>query len=559
MNLQRTVLFALLLFLSLKIYDLWQHRNDSLTPASPSAVVLPNASQQKIINQANDAPSTQNRSVSTVTTPNMRVSIDKKGARIVDVELLKYPKSTKKGAEPIHLLSQNSSHPYFATTGFVGDEFVDFHSLNGATHWSIQDARQKVTFVSAPTDQGIVYEKAFLFDPKTYTIEVKSTYKNQSGAPQDAEYYTAFIAKQQTAIASGEKLPDASSFRAGEESASKSGFVYNTYTGPSYTTEKKPYTKFSFDKASKEDRTEQGVVNGWISIQKRYFLSAWMPQSSNPFSLKTNWYDSHSVGEDGTFEQYFGMSMSPKKVRVDNQTETTQSAVLYAGPELVENLKGFNRHLELTVDYGWLWMISDLIYRMMSFFHDMVKNWGLSIILVTFLIKLLFYKLNEISFRSTAKMKKVAPQIEQLKKNYEHDPMAKNQAIMDLYRREKLNPLMGCLPLLLQMPIFFALYWVLMEAVHLRHAPFLWLADLSTKDPFYILPALMGASMILQQKMTPMSNDPSQVAMRYMFPIMLTLVFSQMPSGLVLYMLVNNLTSIAQQWHITKKLNIAVF
>ncbi|MGD8640620.1 MAG: membrane protein insertase YidC, partial [Gammaproteobacteria bacterium] len=231
------------------------------------------------------------------------------------------------------------------------------------------------------------------------------------------------------------------------------------------------------------------------------------------------------------------------------------SSRLFVGPKEQDRLAGVAPNLELTVDYGVLTILAEPLFWLLELIHDYIGNWGWSIVLVTLIIKLVFYKLSKAAYTSMANMRKFQPKIQQIRERYGDDRQRMSQAMMDLYKKEKINPLGGCLPMLVQIPVFIALYWVLLESVELRQAPFiLWINDLSTKDPYYVLPLIMGASMFLQQKLNPAPMDPMQAKILQFLPIIFTLFFAFFPSGLVLYWVVNNILSIIQQWHITRKI-----
>jgi len=291
----------------------------------------------------------------------------------------------------------------------------------------------------------------------------------------------------------------------------------------------------------------RAVKGGWLAFQQRYFLGAWVPNQH-----QAQHYYSRVNGDIYTL----GFVGPQLKVASGDQLRTRTT--LYAGPEMADRLAVVAPHLDLTVDYGWLWALSVSIFWIMKHIYNFFGNWGIAIILVTLLIKLIFYKLSEKSYRSMAKMRKLSPQLQTLKERYGDDRQRMSQATMELYRREKVNPLGGCLPMLIQIPFFFALYYVLIESVELRQAPFmLWIQDLSAKDPYYILPLLMGASMYFQQKLNPAPPDPIQARMMNLMPVMFTALFLTFPSGLVLYWLTNNCLSILQQWYIMRRVDMA--
>ena len=287
-------------------------------------------------------------------------------------------------------------------------------------------------------------------------------------------------------------------------------------------------------------------VGGWTAMQQHYFLSAWIPDQNQKSLFYT-----HMTG-DGL---YVVGSRGPE-LSVPAGSTLKSSAKLYVGPELTEQLKTLAPHLDMTVDYGWLWFISDILYWLLIKIQALIGNWGWAIIVLTLMIKLAFYPLSAASYRSMSKMRNLQPKIKQLRERYGEDRQKMTQETMELYRREKVNPFGGCLPILIQIPIFIALYWVLVESVQLRQAPFIfWIQDLAVKDPFYILPILMGITMILQQRMNPAPPDPTQAKIMMFLPVVFTVLFLNFPAGLVLYWVVNNTISMLQQGFIMRQVN----
>ena len=290
---------------------------------------------------------------------------------------------------------------------------------------------------------------------------------------------------------------------------------------------------------------DKQVKNGWIAMLQHYFVSAWIPEKEKNFHFYSNQLDGnvYRIGMVGNWQELLP------------QEKLINKAKLYAGPEITSKLAEVAEGLELTVDYGWFWPISQALFWLMKKFFDIFGNGAVAIVLVTLVIKLLFFKLSASGYSSMAKMRKLQPNIMSLKEKYGDDRQKMSQEMMALYKKEKVNPLGGCLPILIQIPVFIALYWVLIESVELRHAPFmLWIEDLSSYDPFYVLPLLMGATMLLQQRLSPTPPDPMQAKMMMAMPIVFTVLFLNFPSGLMLYWIVNNSLSILQQWIITKQI-----
>jgi YidC/Oxa1 family membrane protein insertase len=318
-------------------------------------------------------------------------------------------------------------------------------------------------------------------------------------------------------------------------------FMY-TYTGGVLYTDAEKYEKITFDDMAKSNLNRVNI-GGWVAMIQHYFLGAWIPPKEEKISFYT---------KQGSNGRYIIGGVGEKK-QINSGETVTLKGQLYIGPKLQDQLEQVAQGLELTVDYGFLTILAKPLYWMLDFIHDFVGNWGWAIIWLTVLIKLVFYKLSETSYKSMAHMRKVQPKLVSMKERYKDDKQGMNQAMMKLYKEEKINPLGGCLPILVQMPVFIALYWMLMESVEMRQAPFmLWIQDLSIADPFFVLPLIMGATMMIQQKLNPTPMDPTQAKVMMVLPIVFTVFFAFFPAGLVLYWVVNNTLSILQQWYITR-------
>ncbi|GAB4391887.1 MAG: membrane protein insertase YidC [Gammaproteobacteria bacterium] len=468
-------------------------------------------------------------SIIKVRTDLLDISIDTLGGNVINASLLNY-KQKLHDKTPFELLSHNI--PYVAESGLLSKRGPDntkqqarFSSeqenyvlptnqdtLNVVLHWN--------------DSQGLRVDKIFTFHRGRYAMDVSYKINNQSASAWQGNVYNQLIRKP-------------------IEHKQPGLFSIASYDGAAISSPDKPYQKISF-KTMRRDAVNQTITDGWLAMQQHYFISAWVPavgQAFNYFSRQLA-NDTYAIGMVG-----------PKTVVAPGNTQTLTSK-LYLGPELTEQLEQTAPHLNLTIDYGWLWFISVAIFWLMQHIHNIVGNWGWSIVLVTLFIKLAFYKLSATSYRSMANMRKLQPRIETLKQRYGDDRQRMGQAMMELYKKEKINPLGGCLPILIQIPVFIALYWVLVESVELRHAPFIgWIHDLSAPDPYYVLPILMGISMFIQQRLSPAPPDPMQAKVMMMLPLIFTFLFLYFPSGLVLYWVVNNTLSILQQWVITRKIN----
>ncbi|HEX22430.1 MAG TPA: membrane protein insertase YidC, partial [Chromatiales bacterium] len=324
----------------------------------------------------------------------------------------------------------------------------------------------------------------------------------------------------------------------------QSTFIY-TFMGGVVSSEWDPYEKIQFDDMAGWKPEQSYSKGGWVAMLQHYFFSAWIPDADAPSHFYTK------ALADGRY--LIGLSGAEQTV---NAGETAHfHSRLFVGPKIQSRLEKIAPNLRLSVDYGVLDILAKPVFWLLDHIHTLVGNWGLAIILVTLVIKLLFYKLSQASYRSMAKMRQFAPRMKELKERYGDDRQKLNKAMMDIYKKEKINPLGGCLPMIVQIPVFIALYWVLLESVELRQAPFiLWIQDLSTKDPYYVLPVIMGLSMFIQQKLNPPPLDPIQQKIMSFLPLIFTAFFAFFPSGLVLYWVVNNLLSITQQWYITRQI-----
>ena len=379
-------------------------------------------------------------------------------------------------------------------------------------------------------ENGIQVVKTYEFKRGDYLINLKHTISNQSESSWTGSQYRQI---QRSRPLETSKL------------------LY-TYTGSVVYNDEIKYEKVDFD--DMEDKPFQlQSKGGWAAMIQHYFLSAWI---ANPEEINLL----YSIANTKRYPATYTIGMRSDNQQIAAGSEGEFSSQLFVGPKIVKRLEEISPGLELTVDYGALTFLSKPLYWLLSFFNGLVGNWGVAIILLTLLVKALFYKLSEKSYRSMARMRKVGPRLAALKERFGDDRQKLNQAMMELYKTEKINPMGGCLPLLIQMPVFIALYWALLESVELRQAPFIfWIKDLSVMDPYYILPIIMGISMVIQQKLspTPMA-DPVQAKMMMALPLIFTVFFAFFPSGLVLYWVANNILTISQQWVITKRIDSGV-
>ena len=462
----------------------------------------------------------------TIDAPLYLLKIDPHGGNIVYAELKQY-KQMLGAAAPFVLLNNNPNALYYTVqSGLVTSDktipdTIPFSSAQ--TYYSLSPHAPLAVELSWISPSKVSVTKIYTFYPNTYTVNVNYVLKNQSGAPLDARFYGELS-----------RMPP------NEPSAFWNS--YTNYTGAAISYPDNHYQKLKFGVLA-ENNLNQSVSSGWVAMLQHYFITAWIPsvnQAQTQFSNVSN--NVYSIG------------LANPNVNVASGGNATTGATLYLGPAIASQLKQIAPYLDKTVDYGWLWFISELIFQVMQWIYHYVGNWGVAIILVTVLIKLLFYPLSSKSYRSMARMRELQPKILALREKFGTDRQKLGVATMELYRKEKVNPVGGCLPILIQIPVFIALYWVIMESVELRQAPFFgWIHDLSVRDPYFILPVLMGLSMLVQQKISPKPADAMQAKMMMILPVVFTLMFLGFPSGLVLYWLVNNCLSVLQQWWIMRR------
>ena len=468
-----------------------------------------------------------------VRTDLLDVDINLRGGGIRRLALLDYPVSLENKDEPFQLLEFQPPNVFLAQSGLrgksaAGDSNVpDHHAAFTAerTDFVLADGDDTLDVkLHWKSDDGVRITKIYTFHRDSYVVDLSYQVENGSGEPWGARMYGQF---QRSEVA-----PEGGLFR-----------TY-TYTGGIISGPEKPYEKIDFSDMRDVDlkRSQKG---GWIAMIQHYFTSAWLPTAEG-----SNYFYSKAVADDR-----FVLGVMTPHVSVPPNGTGSVALRLYAGPKVQDRLKAVAPNLERTVDYGWLWFIAEPLFWLLTKIHGYIGNWGFSIIVLTMLIKLAFFHLSATSYKSMARMRKLQPRVMDLRDRFAGDKAKLNQAMMELYKKEKINPLGGCLPILVQIPVFISLYWVLLESVSLRQAPFiLWIHDLSLHDPYFVLPLLMGITMFAQQKLNPAPPDPMQARIMMALPFVFTFLFLFFPSGLVLYWFINNLLSIAQQWVITKKI-----
>ena len=464
----------------------------------------------------------------TVRTDTVVAEISALGGSIVRLELVRH-KDSQDQTHNFLLLDNGTVHQYSAQSGLIGDGLPNHKTMFSlpAGEQALKDGEDSLTIrlTAPPTANGIKVTKLLTFKRGSYEIQTGYEIDNGSGAPVSPFAYFQFT-------------------RDGKPAESVKAVGVSTFTGPAVYTDGEKYQKLKFeDIADGKAKFAHKANNGWIAMVQHYFVSAWLPQGNaeREFYARKVGNDLYSSGvilPVGTIEP-------GKSANID--------VPMYSGPQEQNNLKAIAPGLDLVVDYGWLTVIAAPRFWLLQWFHKLTGNWGWAIILVTVAIKAVFFPLSAASYKSMAKMRTLGPRLKRMKEQFGDDKVKMQQAMMDLYKREKINPLGGCLPILVQIPVFIALYWVLLGSVEMRHAPWLgWIHDLSTKDPYYVLPILMGISMLIQTRLNPTPPDPIQAKVMMAMPIVFTFMFLFFPSGLVLYWVVNNTLSIAQQWQITR-------
>jgi len=470
-----------------------------------------------------------NAPVVTVLTDVFKVEISTEGGTVQSAVLLKYPVAKDQPDTLVTLLSTDRDQLGLIRTGILtdGDNVPDHNATFTAarTNYELGGKDQIVVPLRWTDDQGVSVEKRFTFRRGSYAIDVQQSLDNASDSAVRAYGYAQMLRRS--------------------KEQKRSMFDVDSYSFDGVLV----FNGEKSEKLKRDDLLDDGQFkfssnDGWFGFIQHHFLSAVIPQSD----------DTQDYNVQITKQQDIEVArvVAPTQSIAAGQRATFETT-LFVGPKLQSQLEQIHEKLKLTVDYGWLTIISNPLFWLLSFVFGYVGNWGVAIILVTVLIKLAFYKLTEASGRSMAKMRNLQPRMKALQDRYKDDRQALSQAMMELYKREKVNPAAGCLPILIQMPFFLAFYWVLLESVEMRQAPFaLWITDLSSKDPFFILPLIMGAAMFFQQKLNPAPTDPVQAKVMQIMPVMFTGFFAFFPSGLVLYWVTNTLLSIAQQWKINK-------
>lgn len=550
MDWQKNLLVAAILAVLLMLFIRWHQFQDQQAQQLPAAVASQSATSEiptVETSESSDVPSATlataelsesaknqlaTNNLISVKTDTFEVTINPLGGDIVRLALPQHSEELDTPEKPFVLLNTENKHTYIAQSGLIGKNGTDDQGTGrplfqvSQTNYVLKEGENSLV-VDLTLDQGTSkITKRFTFNRGDYLISIEYLIDNQSDTPWSAQIY-------------GQIKRDSQNF------TKVSGMQMNPYLGAAINTKETNYKKVTFKDVEEKDFTEI-KEGGWVAMVQHYFISAWIPDANlvNHYRLRK---------QENADLYFFGFASDP--VTIEPGTQGQLKASFYAGPKDTERLEEISPNLDLTVDYGWLWWIAKPLFGAMKYIHGVVGNWGLAIIGLTLLVKALFFYPSAISYRSMAKMRKLQPKMAELKERHGEDRQKFSQEMMKLYKTEKVNPFGGCLPMLIQMPVFLALYWVLAESVELRHAPFFgWIHDLSIKDPYFVLPLIYGATMWVMQKLNPQPADPMQARVMQMLPLVFTFMFLFFPAGLVLYWVTNNSLSIVQQYIITKNI-----
>ena len=538
MDFQRVFLIVIFSFSIFLLWEGWQRENqppaDRVNTPSISAVQTHTAAPTGLIaNSLGPVIEKTNEQLGDkilVTTDFFKAEISTIGGDIKRIEFLNHF-DTEDKSKLFEIFQHDEKHTYIAQTGLLGEGLPNHNARfsSDKTTYKLSDTGDTLeVHLSAPNKANTKITKVFIFHRGSYLIDVGYEIRNNTSSNLTTSAYFQLVRDDFQPIGSTKFVP--------------------TYTGPAIYTDKDKFQKIDFESIEKNKHIAPTIAdNGWVGMLQHYFVSAWLPQGKVSREFYTKKIDSklYSVG----------LVLPVNTVEPGNVGYIT--VPLYVGPAQ-SNLDDVATGLGLTVDYGFLTIIAKPIFWLLTTIHGFVHNWGFAIIILTILIKLAFFPLSAASYRSMAKMRIVAPKLAKIKEQYGDDRERLNRAMMDLYKTEKINPLGGCLPVLIQIPVFISLYWAILASVEMRYAPFMgWITDLSRSDPYYVLPVIMGLSMYLQSKLNPTPPDPLQAKLMQIMPIAFSVVFFFFPVGLVLYSVVNNILSIAQQWYITRNIEAA--
>ncbi|XBS69759.1 membrane protein insertase YidC [Acerihabitans sp. KWT182] len=528
MDSQRNLLFIALLFVSFMIWQAWQTDHNPQPTTVQTTQQTTNTATGDAANQG--LPGSGQGQLIKVKTDVLSLSINTRGGDIEQAQLLTYP--DKLGSDqPFHLLETSPDFIYQAQSGLTGKNGPDnpangerpLYNINQDTYVLADNQGELRVPLTYTAPDGVVYTKTFIFKRGDYAVSVEYGVNNTSDKPLELVMFGQL--KQSV------DLPK-------HRDTGSSNFALHTYRGAAYSSNDTKYKKYSFSNI-KDENLNINTQGGWVAMLQQYFATAWVPKTPGNNTFFTSNLDNGQAA--------VGFKAAP--VTVAPGAQNTLEAILWVGPEIQDKMAAIAPHLDLTVDYGWLWFISQPLFKLLKFIHSYVGNWGFSIIVITFIVRGIMYPLTKAQYTSMAKMRMLQPKLAAMRERIGDDKQRMSQEMMALYKTEKVNPLGGCLPLVVQMPIFLALYYMLMGSIELRGAPFiLWIQDLSAQDPYYILPILMGITMFFIQKMSPTTvADPMQQKVMTFMPVIFTVFFLWFPSGLVLYYIISNMVTIIQQ------------
>ena len=561
-DIRRTILWVIFGFSMVLLWDKWQlHNGNKATffpTAAPVVAPAPAGTASAASAGAASVPSTTNASAPAtasatgassvpgqpapsaapaarervqVTTDVYRLTFDSEGGSLTHAELLKHADIGDKSGKNFLLLDESANRVYVAQTGLIGGNFPTHKTLMTAVAGprELTDGQDELTIrFESPEQGGVKLVKTWTVKRGAYDIAVKHEVVNTGTAPVSPELYLQLVRD-------GNKPPGESSF-------------YSTFTGPAVYTEAKKYQKVEFKdiEAGKVD-IQKDATNGYAAMVQHYFATAWLLADGVQRNLFMRKVDTN----------LYSVGMITQLGAIAPGASKTLDARLFAGPQIEKTLESLSPGLELVKDYGWLTILSKPLYWLLDQLHKILGNWGWAIVALVLLLKIAFYWLNAKAYSSMAKMKAINPKIMEMRERLKDKPQQMQQEMMRIYREEKVNPMGGCFPIMIQIPVFIALYWVLLSSVEMRNAPWiLWIRDLSAPDPFFILPLLMTVSSLLQTALNPAPPDPLQAKMMWFMPLIFSVMFFFFPAGLVLYWLTNNILSIAQQWLINTRMGV---
>lgn len=546
-DIRRTILWVIFAFSLILLWDQWQVHNGrqatffpsqhqaAASAAASSATTPSTVPSASATSAVAGAPSVETAAAAgqrtTITTDVYKLTFDSNGASLVGAELLKYPTDSRDPkSAPIVLMQDNATHKYMAQSGLVGgnlpNHLTPMHFKGSATELAAGQDSLQVRFESDDV-HGVKLVRTYTLKRGSYAITVQDDVVNNGASAINPQLYGQFVR---------------------DGSTESSSYFYSTFTGPAFYSEEGKYQKVAFTDVDKNKADYQKTApDGYVAIAQHYFTAAWLPAEGTARENFVRKVDNNLYAAG----QIIGLGeIAPGATKSLTRT-------LFVGPQDEKLMNAVAPNLDLVKDYGWLTILARPLYWLLTFLYSFLQNWGWAIVALVVVLKAAFYWLNHKAYASMAKMKAINPKVQALRERYKEDPQRMQQEMMRIYREEKVNPLGGCLPIMIQIPVFIALYWVLLASVEMRGAPWiLWVKDLSTPDPFYILPILMTLSSLFQVWLNPTPPDPLQAKMMWIMPLAFSVMFFFFPAGLVLYWLTNNILSIAQQWVINKKLGV---